>query len=110
MQSTLYRLESVAEEALYKLDAVVGRKCMDWLEKFEMFPSDYVSMFVHEIALRYATETKPGKNRFRQLPAYLDMIDAMSPEYRDYEESMNRKSRDHKFGLDEAQGQIEFKW
>lgn len=110
MQADLYRLEAAAEEALYKLDALIGKECMEWLEAFDMFPTDFTTEFVTEISLRFVTETRPGKLRFRRLPDYLNMIWALSPEYEDFERQVQDDAAFKKLLINLPGDQLEIKW
>jgi hypothetical protein len=81
-QSDLYRLESCAERALVSYDPLIGRKCFDWLISFNAFPNTYLIAYLSDLALEYISVGKPGKARFRNLPAILQMSSPSSTEYR----------------------------
>lgn len=110
MQANLYRLEAAAEESLFAADPIIGRLAMEWLENFDMFPVDFISPWVDEVSLRYATAANGRKSKFRRLPDYLDMIFFLSPEYLEYVEQLESSDGSFELGISKAFHGVEIEW
>ncbi len=81
-QANLFRLEACAEESLTAYDAVVGKQCMEWLERFSGFTTNYYIQYIDECNRKYVIAYPNGKKRFKNLPTILQMFTEISKEYR----------------------------
>ena len=92
-QANLYRLEACAEIALISYDPEAGRDAIEWLARFSGLPTTYLPEFITEVNLRYASSFKAGKDRFRQLPRILRMIDPLTNEYKVFEKRLHDQAK-----------------
>lgn len=95
-QSNIFRLEACAEESLREFDLSVGNKCIELLKVLSNFWGSVLIEFIYHCTLRYVTETRPGKSRFKKLPEYLKMIDPFSGEYKTFEKGIQKIAQEKK--------------
>ncbi len=91
-QSTLYRLEACAEQAMSAFDPSVSAICMRWLAHFTPLPETFLFEFVSQQAHSFVFGAAGGKSRFKRLPVILDDINSLSSRYRDFERSLSAQA------------------
>lgn len=87
-QSTLYRLEACAEQAMSAFDPAISGICMRWLAHFAPLPETFLFEFVSQQARSFVFGAPAGKARFKRLPAILDDIHSLSSRYREFERTL----------------------
>jgi hypothetical protein len=112
-QANLFRLEACAESALISYDPFVGRRCLEWLTRFQWFSDKYLLQYVQNCSLQYVTVGKAGKIRFKELPEILRMLSPFSKEYRAFEEYLQSIAKEkgcRPEDLTDIEEWPEFKW
>ena len=93
-QANLFRLEACAEDALNSYDPFVGRRCLEWLERFHGLSGKYHLQYIPNCSLQYVTVGRPGKARFKNLPEILRMMSPFSKECREFEDYLEREAKE----------------
>ncbi len=109
-QSTLYLLESLAEETIATVDTDIARSSMDIISALS-FPQGYLYSYI-DITVHRFLETKP-KDRISSLPALLVSMTTMSDEYKEFIQYANQRAKE--LGIKPEQLEVtdefpDFKW
>jgi hypothetical protein len=91
-QSSLYRLEACAQQAMSAYDPAISGICMRWLTHFAPLPDSFLFEFVSRQNHNFVFGATPGKPRFMRLPVVIDDINSMSQRYREFERSMSEQA------------------
>ncbi len=83
-QSHLFILEACAEGSLISYEPKTGKECFHWLTSFSGFPTNYFTEFIYDCTRDYVSQKKTGKERFKTLPKFINMLSPNSMDYRKY--------------------------
>jgi hypothetical protein len=108
IQSNIFRAESCTESSLIEYDRETGRRVMDWYERFNGLPTGYAHQYVEVVDKEFIVHSSNGKNRFRNLPNVLLMLDPLSDEYTEFEYEIKSKGAEIPHPYKELRVEIDF--
>jgi hypothetical protein len=112
-QADIYRLEYATEQALLDYDTATGRELIVLSRMVSQLPRDYLVEFISDLTYDWIVNSKPGKARFKKLPALLKKCSPYSNEYQRFAEHAHEIAEEKgcsPFDLSIEHDWPDFKW